>query len=74
MIKKELKNLVVQLRSILDTNSIYESDSINSYIYTIADDANLLVMQGYPVDEVVSNSIAMFKEYLSEDYDLIEGE
>lgn len=74
MIKKELKNLVVQLRSILDTNSIYESDNINSYIYTIADDANLLVMQGYPTEEVVSNSIAMFKEYLSEDYDLIEGE
>lgn len=72
MIKKELKNLVVQLRNILDVNNIYESDNINSYIYTIADDANLLVMQGYPVNEVVSNSIKLFKEYLSEDYDLEE--
>ena len=67
-----IKDLITELRNILDTNSIHESDNINSYIYTLADDANLLVMQGYPINEVISNSIDMFKEYLSEDYDLLK--
>jgi hypothetical protein len=72
MIKKELKNLVVELRKILDTNSIHESAWIKSYMHMLDDDANLLVMQGYPVEEVILNSIDMFKEYLIEDYDLIK--
>jgi hypothetical protein len=63
----KVSDLIAELRKILEDNDIDESDNINSYIYTIADDANLLIMQGYPANEVINNSIKLFNEYLSED-------
>jgi len=68
----KVSDLLIELRKVLDDNEIYESDNINSYIYTIADDANLLIMQGYPASEVINNSIKLFKEYLSEDYEEVK--
>jgi hypothetical protein len=68
----KVSDLLIEMRKILSDNDIDESDDINSYIYTIADDANLLLMQGYTVNEVIRDSIKLFREYLSEDYDLKE--
>jgi hypothetical protein len=68
----KVSDLLIELRKILDDNEIDESDNINSYIYTIADDANLLIMQGYPASEVINNSIKLFKKYLSEDYEEVK--
>lgn len=68
----KVSDLLIELRKVLEDNEIYESDSINSYLYTIADDANLLIMQGYPASEVINNSIKLFKKYLSEDYEEVK--
>jgi|LakMenEpi03Aug12_release.lakeMendotaPanAssembly.Ray.scaffolds.fasta_scaffold00993_11 hypothetical protein len=68
----KVSDLLIELRKVLDDNEIYESDNINSYLYTIADDANLLIMQGYPASEVIIKSIDRFKEYLSEDYEEVK--
>jgi hypothetical protein len=68
----KVSDLLIELRKVLEDNDIDESDNINSYLYTIADDANLSIMQGYPASEVITKSIDRFKEYLSEDYEEVK--